>query len=46
MIAKVILAAKSQKLDRIFDYEVPLLLLDQVRLGVRVKVPFGRKTDK
>ncbi|HIW48593.1 MAG TPA: primosomal protein N' [Firmicutes bacterium] len=46
MIAKVILAAKSQKLDRIFDYEVPLLLLDQVRLGVRVKVPFGRKNGQ
>ena len=43
MIAQVILDTSSSQLDRIFDYEIPFLLLSDVALGVRVQVPFGNK---
>ncbi len=43
MIAQVILDTSSSQLDRIFDYEIPVLLLADVALGVRVQVPFGNK---
>ena len=46
MIAQVILSTIHSEIDRIFDYEIPFLLLDKVSLGIRVKVPFGAKNSK
>ena len=43
-IAKVALVSSLPQLDRLFDYEIPSELADSVRLGSRVKVPFGNST--
>ncbi len=41
MIARI---ATDSALDRTFDYRVPCDLQDRVTPGVRVRVPFGRRT--
>ena len=42
MIAKVIVDNKSKSLDRPFDYLVPAELENEIRVGSRLLVPFGR----
>ncbi|MBU3810668.1 MAG: DEAD/DEAH box helicase, partial [Candidatus Niameybacter stercoravium] len=43
MYAQVIINfAKTQEIDRLFTYSVPYTLLPKVRIGSRVKVPFGQ----
>jgi primosomal protein N' (replication factor Y) len=47
-IARVLLDSSLPQLDRLFDYLVPAALLDQARIGVRVRVPLrsaGRVAD-
>lgn len=42
MIAKVVINSPLPQLDRLFDYEIPAQLVDEVSVGVRVRVQFGR----
>ena len=44
LYAKVILDMSNSKIDRVFDYEIPFEFLDKAETGMRVKVPFGKKT--
>lgn len=41
-IAKLAIQSNLPQLDRLFDYEVPEDLANEVQVGSRVKVPFGR----
>ncbi|HUS22562.1 MAG TPA: primosome assembly protein PriA [Aeromicrobium sp.] len=46
MIARVVVDSPLPHLDRLFDYDVPAELIDEVALGCRVKVRFaGRLVD-
>ncbi len=42
MIAKIILNNNSHAADRLFDYIVPHSMENEISVGRRVKVPFGR----
>ena len=42
MIAKVVINSPLPQLDRLFDYEIPEQLAEEVSVGVRVRVKFGR----
>ncbi len=42
MIAEVIIQSNVKNLNRIFDYQIPNDLENQVKVGSRVFVPFGR----
>lgn len=42
MVASVVLNSNSLSTDRLYDYAIPDSLSDKVKVGVRVKVPFGR----
>lgn len=42
MIAKIILNKNSHATDRLFDYRVPMHMENDISVGSRVKVPFGR----
>lgn len=39
--AQVILSTSHTDIDKIFDYEIPFLLMAEIQLGMRVLVPFG-----
>lgn len=41
MIAKIVVNHDSKKVDKFFDYSVPEDILDTVKVGSRVIVPFG-----
>ena len=43
MVAEVIINTSVKDLNKIFDYNIPLHLESQVKLGSRVYVPFGNK---
>ncbi len=45
LYASVILDNPSPEIDRIFDYEIPFELLNTIKAGCRVKVPFGPKNN-
>ena len=40
-VAKIALQAATYAIDKPYDYQVPLELLDTLRPGMRVVVPFG-----
>ena len=40
----VLIELEAETLDKIFTYNVPKNLIDKIKLGVRVLVPFGRQT--
>lgn len=42
MIAKLVLNNNSHATDRLFDYKVPTFMCNDIDVGMRVKVPFGR----
>ncbi len=42
--AEVIVDVTARKLDRIFHYRVPQVLAGRLTVGMRVVVPFGRRT--
>lgn len=46
MFAEVFVCHNSKQLDRLFDYEIPKALEEQVQTGSRVQVPFGRGNQK
>ncbi len=43
MIAEIILNSNAKDLDRTFDYKVPKDMEQQIQIGNRVFVPFGRR---
>ncbi len=43
MFAKVLVEIKAQKIDKTFTYSIPNTLVDKVKVGIRVLVPFGRQ---
>ena len=48
LVARVLIESPLPQLDHLFDYGVPAELIEQVAVGVRVKVPFrsgGRVVD-
>ena len=45
MIAQVIINTTAKQLNRTFDYNIPSQLEDQIFIGTKVLVPFGRKKD-
>lgn len=42
MFAQVILSISHTSIDRVFDYRVPKELESRIKIGMRVRVPFGR----
>ena len=42
MIIGVLVELSNKNIDKIFDYSVPDNLKDKIKIGIRVKVPFGR----
>lgn len=42
-IARVVVVSPLPTLDHLFDYRIPDRLVDDARVGVRVKVPFGNR---
>ncbi len=44
MIAGVLVEITNKSLDRVFDYVVPDHLIDDIKVGKRVEVPFGPRT--
>ena len=43
MIACVLVELSNKNLDKTFDYNVPLDMQKDIKVGIRVKVPFGRQ---
>ena len=46
MIAKVAVERSTFRFDKLFDYAVPEELIDRIKPGCRVLVPFGRANKK
>lgn len=44
MVANVLVEVKAQNIDKTFTYNIPEIFNDKVKVGIRVKVPFGRQT--
>lgn len=44
MVVGVLVEISNKNVDRVFDYKVPSSLIDNIKVGVRVVVPFGRMT--
>ena len=44
MVIGVLVELSNKKLDKIFDYKVPTTLEKDIKIGIRVEVPFGRQT--
>ena len=42
MVIGVLVELSNKNIDRVFDYAVPSRFLDRIKLGIRVKVPFGK----
>lgn len=42
MIIGVLVELSNKNIDRVFDYSVPDCFWDKIKLGIRVKVPFGK----
>ena len=43
MIAEIIIQSNVKNLNKIFDYQIPNNLMQNVKIGSRVFVPFGNK---
>ena len=41
MVAGVLVSISNKNVDKIFDYSVPGELIDSIKIGIRVYVPFG-----
>jgi primosomal protein N' (replication factor Y) (superfamily II helicase) len=41
MVVGVLVQLSNKNIDRIFDYNVPLEMMSDIKIGIRVKVPFG-----
>ena len=44
MIADVLVELKVRNVDKCFSYNIPDALLDKVKVGIRVNVPFGKQS--
>ena len=44
MVVGVLVELSSKNIDKIFDYNVPEDLVSNMKIGIRVTVPFGRMT--
>ena len=44
MIAKVLVQISNKNVDKTFDYIIPNNLLDKIKIGIRVVVPFANQT--
>ena len=44
MIAGVLVEISNKNVDKIFEYSVPLNLISNIKIGIRVLVPFGNMT--
>lgn len=44
MIVGVLIELSNKNIDKIFDYNVPTDLIPNIKIGIRVEVPFGRQT--
>ena len=42
MVVGVLVEISHKNVDRIFEYNVPDLLTSEIKIGIRVLVPFGR----
>ena len=43
MYAKIIVEIGAKAVDRLFTYLVPINLRNKIKVGARVKVPFGKQ---
>lgn len=44
MIAEVLVELSNKNIDKVFDYIVPEALKNDIKIGIRVTVPFGSQT--
>lgn len=44
MVASVLVELSNKNLDKTFDYNVPDSMKENIKVGVRVKVPFGKRS--
>ena len=44
MVVGILIEISHQNVDKIFDYHVPDILVPEIKVGIRVEVPFGRQT--
>ena len=44
MVVGILVEISHQNIDKIFDYHVPDVLIPEIKVGIRVEVPFGRQT--
>ena len=42
MIAKIIINSTVKNLNKVFDYNIPDEMLDDIKIGSRVVIPFGK----
>ena len=42
MVAGVLVEISHQNIDRVFEYHIPDYLASEMKIGIRVLVPFGR----
>ena len=42
MFAAILINTNAKELNRVFDYEVPKNMENDIRIGARVFVPFGK----
>ena len=43
MVVKVLVELSNKNIDRTFDYIVPKTLENDIKIGIRVKVPFAHQ---
>lgn len=43
MIVGVLVELSSKNIDKVFDYSVPSSFMSDIKVGIRVQVPFGRQ---
>ena len=43
MICEVLVEISNSNVDKTFDYKVPLDLINDMKVGIRVEVPFGKR---
>lgn len=44
MVVGVLVELSNKNIDKVFDYSVPEELINSIKIGIRVEVPFGRQT--
>jgi len=44
MYAEVLIEYPTKKIDKYFTYKIPEFLINTIKIGMKVKVPFGTKT--